>query len=480
MGATAGAALGSRVAGRPRVCDHRPPRAPADGARRRRGRPGCNRDHRGSSSERRRRRPLLDSWASRVRPRDQARLPDRRHRRGEDRRGARAAARARRSARAGRARSRSSAGEGQGAPDADGLIAAIPAMSLTAAAATCSPTASSAGAKQRRRGRRRPRRPAAGDHRRPRRPRGAAEGEGAEEARRGGRGGRRRGPLLRGADGQRAAGLARRGGASAAASSSSPTPPGCWSTGWATDTVRLGNELDRLALWAGEGGQVTAEDLEAMVADTSEAMVWALSDALVERDAARGARRRAALGAGREPSPRSSTGREAAAQGATAVAGSRPGRRAKEVESGLGMHPYAAKMLVRRVSERRAEDCARRPARSPTSSGGPAAAPSTPTSGAHPRRAPRRRSGGRRVGGWAPARMRAARAFLRAPLRAWRAPLLDGLVDPRDELAMLARRPRRRRRATAPLEAAEMRLDRARQAPVLDPLALGARDPLLL
>src|SRR4051812_29339074 len=35
--------------------------------------------------------------------------------------------------------------------------------------------------------------------------------------------------------------------------------------------VRLQHELERLALWAGAGGAVTAADLEAMIADTSEA-----------------------------------------------------------------------------------------------------------------------------------------------------------------------------------------------------------------
>ncbi len=50
--------------------------------------------------------------------------------------------------------------------------------------------------------------------------------------------------------------------------------------------VRLRNELERLALWAGEGGEVTVADLDEMVADTSEAAVWSLSDALLERDAA--------------------------------------------------------------------------------------------------------------------------------------------------------------------------------------------------
>lgn len=50
--------------------------------------------------------------------------------------------------------------------------------------------------------------------------------------------------------------------------------------------VRLGHELDRLALWAGEGGEVTADDLDAMVADTSEAIVWSLADALQARNPA--------------------------------------------------------------------------------------------------------------------------------------------------------------------------------------------------
>src|ERR1700709_1990974 len=50
--------------------------------------------------------------------------------------------------------------------------------------------------------------------------------------------------------------------------------------------VRLCNELERLALWAGEGGAVSAADLEAMVSDTSEAAVWALSDAMLERNPA--------------------------------------------------------------------------------------------------------------------------------------------------------------------------------------------------
>jgi DNA polymerase-3 subunit delta len=48
--------------------------------------------------------------------------------------------------------------------------------------------------------------------------------------------------------------------------------------------VRLRNELARLALWAGEGGEVGIDDLDAMVADTSEAIVWSLADAIQRRE----------------------------------------------------------------------------------------------------------------------------------------------------------------------------------------------------
>ena len=67
------------------------------------------------------------------------------------------------------------------------------------------------------------------------------------------------------------------------------------------EPLRLHNELERLALWAGDCGQVTAADLEEMIADTSEAAVWTLSDAVVDGDARTALRgRRAADRAGRE------------------------------------------------------------------------------------------------------------------------------------------------------------------------------------
>jgi DNA polymerase III subunit delta len=115
-------------------------------------------------------------------------------------------------------------------------------------------------------------------------------------------------------------------------------------------SVRLRNEVERLALWAGEGGGVTAADLEAMVSDTSEAAVWALSDALLERDPARAA----ALAERLVSQGENVTGliyglasrlRSACAAAAQLEAGTPP----KQVEAGLKMHPYAAKQLVARV-----------------------------------------------------------------------------------------------------------------------------------
>jgi DNA polymerase III subunit delta len=116
--------------------------------------------------------------------------------------------------------------------------------------------------------------------------------------------------------------------------------------------VRLRNELERLALWAGEGGSVSAADLDEMVADTSEAAVWSLSDALLEGDEA------AALRIGQRliDQGENVTGliyglasrlRSACAAAAQLEEGVPP----KQVESSLKMHPYAAKQLVGRVRD---------------------------------------------------------------------------------------------------------------------------------
>jgi DNA polymerase-3 subunit delta len=116
--------------------------------------------------------------------------------------------------------------------------------------------------------------------------------------------------------------------------------------------VRLRNELERLALWAGEGGEVTAADLAAMVSDTSEAVVWSLSDALLERDPGKALRIAERLISQGENVTGLIYGlasrlRKACAAASQLEAGVPP----RQVESGLGMHPYAAKQLVARIRD---------------------------------------------------------------------------------------------------------------------------------
>jgi DNA polymerase-3 subunit delta len=121
--------------------------------------------------------------------------------------------------------------------------------------------------------------------------------------------------------------------------------------------MRLRTELERLALWAGEGGAVGAEDLEAMVADTSEEAIWTLADAVVAGDdaeALRVAERLVAQGDALPRivwslAPRLHQARRAAAE-------LEAGKPAGEVAKGLSMHPYAAKMLVAKVKGRTPED----------------------------------------------------------------------------------------------------------------------------
>lgn len=115
---------------------------------------------------------------------------------------------------------------------------------------------------------------------------------------------------------------------------------------------RLHNELERLSLWAGDGGEVGAADLDAMVTDTSEAAVWALSDALLERDPAGALRISERLISQGENVTGLIYGlasrlRKACVAAAMLEEGAAP----KQAESSLGMHPYAAKQLVGRLRE---------------------------------------------------------------------------------------------------------------------------------
>src|SRR5215203_3051922 len=116
--------------------------------------------------------------------------------------------------------------------------------------------------------------------------------------------------------------------------------------------VRLRNELERLALWAGEGGEVGAADLTEMIADTSEAAVWSLSDALIEGDAAAAMRIGERLIGQGENVTGLIYGLASRLRGAcVAAAQLEEGIPPKQVESSLKMHPYAAKQLVARLRD---------------------------------------------------------------------------------------------------------------------------------
>jgi DNA polymerase-3 subunit delta len=116
--------------------------------------------------------------------------------------------------------------------------------------------------------------------------------------------------------------------------------------------LRLRNELERLALWAGQGGEVGVADLEGMIADTSEAAVWSLSDALIEGDAPAALRiGERLIGQGENVTGLiyglASRLRSACSAAAALGEGIPP----KQVESSLKMHPYAAKQLVSRLRD---------------------------------------------------------------------------------------------------------------------------------
>lgn len=129
-------------------------------------------------------------------------------------------------------------------------------------------------------------------------------------------------------------------------------------------TVRLSTELDRLATWADEGGRVEAEDLEAMVADTSEEAGWSLADAVLDRDApAAVAAAERLSGQGEALTPLIYGAAKRLRDAHRALVELERGRPPAEVEKGLSMHPYAAKLLVRKVrggslDDLRAASCA--------------------------------------------------------------------------------------------------------------------------
>jgi len=119
-----------------------------------------------------------------------------------------------------------------------------------------------------------------------------------------------------------------------------------------SNPLRLRNELERLTLWAGEGGEVTASDLQEMIADTSEAAVWSLSDALIEGDAAAALRiGERLIGQGENVTGLIYGLASRLRSGCSAAAQLEEGIPPKQVESSLKMHPYAAKQLVNRLRD---------------------------------------------------------------------------------------------------------------------------------
>jgi DNA polymerase III delta subunit len=123
--------------------------------------------------------------------------------------------------------------------------------------------------------------------------------------------------------------------------------------------LRLRTELERLALWAGEGGRVSADDLEAMVTDTSEEAIWGLADAVVAGDDTETMRIAERLVAQGDALPRIVYSLAPRLHQAMRAASElEAGRPASEVAKGLSMHPYAAKMLVSNVKGRSPEELA--------------------------------------------------------------------------------------------------------------------------
>jgi DNA polymerase-3 subunit delta len=121
--------------------------------------------------------------------------------------------------------------------------------------------------------------------------------------------------------------------------------------------LRLRNELERLALWAGDGGAIGKEQLDAIIADTSEEAIWSLADALVEGDEAEVTSISERLVAQGEALPRVIY--SLAPRLRQALRASREleaGRPPKEVAGDLSMHPYAARILVSKVKGRSPED----------------------------------------------------------------------------------------------------------------------------
>ena len=210
-------------------------------------------------------------------------------------------------------------------------------------------------------------------------------------------------------------------------SSSSRTPRACSPSGSATG--RRGSRPSSTGSRSGPspGADVTAGDLEAMVADTSEEVAWALSDAIVDRDAGAAlaaAERLADQGEAVTPLIYQAAKRLREANAALELL--ERGPLAEGGRVGAADAPYAAKQLMRRLRR----PFARRDPRLGVRDRRPRVVDQGRLGLSGARRADARRAARRRplsqaargAGG-----SRAARAFLRAPELRCSAPLLTAV-----------------------------------------------------
>lgn len=115
-------------------------------------------------------------------------------------------------------------------------------------------------------------------------------------------------------------------------------------------TTRLATELDRIALWAEPGAEVGVEEVEELTADTSERAGWTLGDAIVARDVSEAvAAADALLAQGEAVTPMIYGIASRLRSAHLAASALEAGRPAKEVEAELPMAPYPSKLLVRAV-----------------------------------------------------------------------------------------------------------------------------------
>lgn len=124
-----------------------------------------------------------------------------------------------------------------------------------------------------------------------------------------------------------------------------------------SNLTRLSNEIDRLGLWAGQNGRVEIEDLQEMVADTSETSSFALGDALIAGDRVRALLIAEGLigqgsTAGSAVYPTSTSVRRANKALSRMEAGVPP----NQLERELGLPPFLARKLIQSLSGASVED----------------------------------------------------------------------------------------------------------------------------